>query len=282
MSIIKTFLAGSVAMFALSAMANSTEPTVLHVYGPGGPAPAMQDIVKQYQAETGTKVQLTFGPTAKWLEQAKQDADVIYSGAEHMMSDFAKAMPNQFDIKAAQPLYLRPSAILVRKGNPKKITGFADLIQKDVKIIAVAGSGQTGLWEDVAGRRGNIADVQALRSRLLLPESVNSGEAKKLWQEDSSIDAWLVWNIWQIANADIADLVPIEQPYTVYRDMGVVLTDKGKQQPEAKHFVEFLTSEVAQKTFAKWGWQQEFPCQCQMANMPMDKTSIKPTQKTAK
>ena len=40
------------------------------------------------------------------------------------MSDFAKALPGAFDLKEAEPLYLRPVAILVRPGNPKGIRGF--------------------------------------------------------------------------------------------------------------------------------------------------------------
>ena len=61
----------------------------LRVYGPGGPAPAMKEAAKAFEQKTGTHVVVTAGPTPEWIEQAKLDADLIYSGSETMMTDFA-------------------------------------------------------------------------------------------------------------------------------------------------------------------------------------------------
>ncbi|MCY7371108.1 MAG: hypothetical protein LH479_09635 [Polaromonas sp.] len=68
----------------------------------------------------------------------------MFSGAEKMMSDFAKALPRAFKLRDAEPLYLRLVAILVRPGNPKKIRRFRDLLKPGVKVLTVAGAGQTG------------------------------------------------------------------------------------------------------------------------------------------
>ena len=133
----------------------------IHVYGPGGPAPAMQEAAKAFGATHNVTVNVAAGPTPQWVEKAKQDADVVFSGAENMFNDFAKALPGAFDLKDAYPLYLRPAAILVRPGNPRNIRGFRDLLAPNIKVLTVAGAGQTGLWEDVAGRTGDIAMVRA-------------------------------------------------------------------------------------------------------------------------
>ena len=228
----------------------------LNVYGPGGPAPAMKEAAQAFGAAHNVTVQVTAGPTPQWAGKAKQDADVIYSGAENMMSDFAKALPDAFDLNSAQALYLRPVAMLVRPGNPKHIKGFRDLLAPGVKVLAVAGAGQTGLWEDVAGRTGDIAVVRAFRKNLLLPEAANSAEARKLWTEHADIDVWLIWNIWQVANPKLADLVEIDEPFRIYRDTGVVLTHKGQALPQAQAFVDFLQSSDGQAIFAKWGWKK--------------------------
>lgn len=228
--------------------------TVLNVYGPGGPAPAMQEAAKAFGAAHNISVTVVAGPTAQWVEKAKQDADIIFSGAENMLTDFAKALPGAFELKDAYPLYLRPAAILVRPGNPKNIRGFRDLLAPNVKILTVAGAGQTGLWEDVAGRTGDIAIVRAFRKNMVFPEAANSGAAKEQWTQQKDIDAWLIWNIWQVANPDLAQVVEMDEPYRIYRDAGVVLTHKGKTQPQAAAFVEFLKSATGQKIFVKWGW----------------------------
>jgi accessory colonization factor AcfC len=44
--------------------------------------------------------------------KAKENADVIYSGSEAMMSDFTDAMGDQLTASVAEPLYLRPAAML--------------------------------------------------------------------------------------------------------------------------------------------------------------------------
>ena len=229
----------------------------VRVYGPGGPAPAMKAAAEAYGRQAQVAVEVVAGPTPKWAAQAKTDADVIFSGAEHMMSDFAQGLPGLFDLKDVQPLYLRPVAILVRPGNPKGIRGFADLLQPGVRVLAVAGAGQTGLWEDVAGRRGRIQDVRALRANLVLPEAPNSAAARERWQSEADIDAWLIWNIWQISNPKLADLVPVEEPYRIYRDTGVVLTQRGKTSAHAQGFVRFLASPEGARIFAQWGWQAD-------------------------
>ena len=227
---------------------------VINVYGPGGPAPAMQEAAKAFGAMNKVTVTVAAGPTAQWLDKAKQDADVIFSGAENMFTDYAKALPGAFELKEAYPLYLRPAAILVRPGNPKSIRGFRDLLAPNIKVLTVAGAGQTGLWEDVAGRTGDIAMVRAFRNNMVFPEAANSGAAKEQWTQQKDIDAWLIWNIWQVANPDLAQVVELDEPHRIYRDAGVVLTRKGKTEPQATAFVEFLKSSVGQKIFAKWGW----------------------------
>ena len=57
---------------------------VINVYGPGGPAPAMQEAAKAFGAMNKVTVNVAAGPTPQWLDKAKQDADVIFSGAENM------------------------------------------------------------------------------------------------------------------------------------------------------------------------------------------------------
>jgi accessory colonization factor AcfC len=55
--------------------------------------------------------------------------------------------------------YLRKTAILVRPGNPAHIKGLQDLMQPGHRILVVNGARQGGLWEDVVGRRGDVASV---------------------------------------------------------------------------------------------------------------------------
>ena len=242
---------GLVLGIATAGAASAAEP--LYVYGPGGPYPAIKEAAAAFGKAHGIDVDVTAGPTGKWLDKAKGNADVIFSGSESMMSDFVTAFGGQIEDKAVTPLYLRPSAILVRPGNPGHIGGIADLLKPGHKILVVNGSGQGGLWEDVAGRMGDIGAVKALRANIG-QFAATSADAKQTWTADTSYDAWLIWNIWQVANPTIADQVAVEPEYRVYRDTAVAVTQRGVAKPEAKEFAAFLASADGAKIFAKWGW----------------------------
>ncbi|MFC5505687.1 substrate-binding domain-containing protein [Bosea massiliensis] len=237
---------------SLATPASAAEP--LRVYGPGGPMPAMKEAAATFGKAQGIEVQVEAGPLPAWKDKATKDADMIFSGSEVMMSDFIEAMPG-IDPSTVQPLYLRASAILVRPGNPKKVGGVKTLLEPGHSILVVNGAGQQGLWEDVAGRLGRIADVKAFRSNIG-KVAKNSADARKAWVEDSSLDAWLIWTIWQVANPTLADVVEVEPDLRIYRDTGIALTKRGQMRPEAKGFVEFLASAEGQRIFAKWGWMR--------------------------
>ena len=169
------------------------------------------------------------------------------------MTDFVGAFDGQLDPAAVQPLYLRPAAILVRPGNPGLIAGIKDLLRPGHRVLVVNGAGQNGMWEDVAGWLGDIASVRAFRSNIAAYAG-NSALARQAWTEDKSLDAWLIWSIWQVSNPALADQVAIEPGYRIYRDAGVVLTQRGTARTEAKDFAAYLASADGAKIFAKWGW----------------------------
>lgn len=252
---------------AFAQSAHRVASDTLRVYGPGGPLPAMKDAVAAFERQHQVHVAVTGGPTPQWLAAARGDADVVFSGAEHMMTDFVKLLgdtagggPRQgrIDESTTRPLYLRPVAILVRPGNPKRIRRFEDLLRSGTKVLVVQGAGQTGLWEDVAGRSGDIGVVRAFR-RNIGAVSATSGEAKERWMTDTTFDAWLIWNVWQVANPTIADMVPVAERWRVYRDAGVALTAKGSERATARAFVAFLESPDGARIFARWGWMTRAP-----------------------
>jgi accessory colonization factor AcfC len=225
----------------------------VHVFGPGGPAPAMKEAAATFSKLRGVSVEVVAGPTSDWIDAARRSGDVIYSGSETMMTDLQIAMGDRIDPATNTPLYLRVSNILVRPGNPGRIRGLNDLFRAGHRVLVVNGAGQNGLWEDMAGRTGDIAKVRALRSNIVR-YAKNSAEAKQTWAADPSLDAWIIWGIWQKANPTLADAVPVEEPYRIYRDAGCGLTAMGKLNPDAVAFANWLTTPAARAIFVKWGW----------------------------
>lgn len=225
----------------------------LHVYGPGGPAPAMKEAARTFGREHGIDVAVTSGPTSEWAAAMKGDGDLVYSGSEAMMGDFITTFGAVLKPDTVNLLYLRPAGILVRPGNPKRIRGFADLLAPGVRIAVVDGAGQQGMWEDIAGRGGDIATLRRFRSNIVR-FAPNTAEALKSWQADPSIDAWLTFPIWSVAHPGIAEVVPLDRERVVFRDAGIVLTARGAANPVAKAFVEFLRGPRGEAIFRKFGW----------------------------
>ncbi|MEO5567940.1 MAG: substrate-binding domain-containing protein [Gemmatimonadaceae bacterium] len=263
-----SLLVGAVAFAPAAAggQAPSSPAETLFVYGPGGPLPAMIEAGAAFGRQHGMHVKVTGGPTPQWLVAGRANADVIFSGAENMMTDYVRQLgdsvaglqPGRIDERTIRPLYLRPVAILVRPGNPKRIRRFEDLLRPGMKVLVVQGAGQTGLWEDVAGRTGDIAVVRAFRANIGAIAG-NSAEAKNRWTQDSTMDAWLIWNIWQVANPTLADVVAVAERWRIYRDAGVALTVKGRDRAHARAFAAFLESPAGVSIFKRWGWTTALP-----------------------
>ena len=240
-------------VLALVGAADALGEEVLRVYGSEGPSPAMHEAAMAFQDTNDVKVEVVSGPVESWLDRAKADADVIFCSAEFMMSDLARVPELRIDASTITPLYSRPSAILVRPGNPKGIRDFPDLLRPAMRVMVVTGSGQTGLWEDMAGKRGDVGTLRAFRKNIAF-SAPNSDTAQRAWKERDDIDAWVTWNIWYLPLHDHADLVSVSDDYLIYRQCNVALTARGKAKPSGARFIEFLTSPDGASIFKSWDW----------------------------
>jgi len=155
------------------------DPTIKHqpldgivkLYGAGGPHTAFQKVADVWEKRTGTPVEIVAGPESRWSKDAQADADIIWGTSEQSMTAFLQTYKT-FSSDQVEPIYLRPAVIAVRKGNPKNINGFDDLLQDDIRIVVTEGAGVyntsgTGTWEDVAGRLGKLEDVAAFRENIV-------------------------------------------------------------------------------------------------------------------
>ncbi len=235
------------ASVSVSAQNNS-----LKVYGPGGPAPALIEVAKSFEKEKGIKVDIIFGPQNKWEQEAKNNADLIFSGSEIMQHSQNKV----FSLSNKKALYLRPSVIIVRKGNPKSINGIKDIINNNIKTLVVNGAGQAGLWEDIIAKSGNIIDINKFNKNIY--STNNSAQALKEWNTNKDIDAWIIWNHWHNKVKTNSDLVKMEDNYRLYRPISIAYTNKGLEINESKKFVNYLSSLNAQIIFEKHGWKKEW------------------------
>lgn len=226
---------------------------VLRLYGSVGPSPAMEEAAMLFAARSEIKVEVVSGPRNVWRDKAALNADLMFSSADFMMSDYARSMDLKIDEESITPLFLRPSALLVRPGNPKRINDFPDLVRPGINVMVVNSAGATGLWEDMAGNLEDIRTVRALRKNIQV-YAANSDEAMMTWKTNPDIDVWITWNTWHIPLRGRAELVPVSKTYRVLRTCSIALTARGKSKPAGAKFIEFLKSAEAAAIFNSWGW----------------------------
>lgn len=224
----------------------------IRVYGAGGPQNAFQEAADLFEAETGTPVEITFGPESDWSADAQRRADLLWGTAEQAMTAFLQTY-TEFPSEAVEPLYLREAVIAVQPGNPKNIRGFADLLRDDVTVVVVEGAGiyntsGTGVWEDVAARLGSLDDVRRFRQNIVATAQ-GSGAGFKAFKDGA--DAWITWSYWPIDHPGQADLVRFEDDRVVWRDVSVVASPEA--DPETAAFVAFLKTPAAVAIFEAHG-----------------------------
>lgn len=226
----------------------------IRLYGACGPQNALRRVADAWERINDLKVKIICGPEPSWSRQAQIDADIIWGTSEQSMTAFLQSFPS-FPSKDVVPIYLRPAIIAVKTGNPRHIQRFEDLLQPGIRIVVTEGSGTantsgTGVWEDVAGRLGNLDDVKRFR-RNIVAFSTGSGASLKAFQKLNA-DAWITWPEWAVDNPKVLQEIPISTDRSIWRDLNIALSTSA--DPQAASFLRFLVSDEAQKLMRSAGY----------------------------
>lgn len=255
-------LCGLLSSAAVAQVDRPYDPSIRHqprdgvvtLYGAGGPHTALQTVADVWMRKTGKRVVIIAGPEPTWSARAQADADILWGTSEQSMTAFLETY-RTFSSDQVEPIYIRPTIIAVKKGNPKAIRGFEDLLKPGIKIVVtesagVANTSGTGTWEDVAGRLGRLEDIRAFRGNIVA-FSTGSGASLKAFQQLDA-DAWLTWPEWSVNHPDVLEAVAIAPERQIWRDLNVALSPAA--DPEARQFLDFLVSKEAQALMKTEGW----------------------------
>lgn len=227
---------------------------IVKLYGAGGPDTAFRKVADVWQQKTGQKVEIIAGPEKTWSLKAQADADILWGTSEQSMTAFLETYKT-FSSDQVNPIYIRPTIIAVKKGNPKGISGFEDLLAPGIKIVVTEGAGVdntsgTGTWEDVAGRLGRLSDIEAFRKNIVSFAKGSGASYKAFLSQDA--DAWITWPNWPVTKSADLEKVALAPERTVWRDVNVALSPDA--DPAAQAFLDYLLTEEAQKIMSTEGW----------------------------
>jgi len=239
-------------------------PLLCHVGGTM--RPAMEELAKRYEAETGRKVQFNFGDSGALLTQIEQ----AKRGDLYVCHDpFGAAAQKKGLAEKVWTMAALTPTIAVPKGNPKGIKGLRDLAQPDLRL---------GLTDEKYSTLGHINPLMFDRAGLRKEIEANVVTRTRMGGEVANavaignLDATIVWDAVAHLRKEKLDAVPIESAFRLQPgvdavttptfgviDMGcikvTIATLKCSKAPEAAAaFAEFAASPKTREVWASFGF----------------------------
>lgn len=211
-------------------------PTPLLIYCAASNRAVMEAIAKDYQAEYGVPIEFQFGPSQTLLSsiETSQTGD-LYLPADSSYLDIATKRGTVTDLF---PLARMHVVLGVPAGNPRQIRQFSDLLQTSCRLVQanpdVAAVGKltrnellrTGQWNDLL--QHTIAFVGSVT------EAANSVKA-------GAADVAILYDAVLTTYPEL-EMVQLKEFQNLYAEIKIGLISSGKQQANARHFIQYLTS----------------------------------------
>jgi sulfate/thiosulfate-binding protein len=264
-------------------LASETPHQILNVsYDPTRELYAALDaqFVAQYQKQTGTTLQIKqsnggSSRQASTVVDGSQKADVVTLALVTdvdalrkqglIAADWQKRLPNN-----SEP-YTSTIVFVVRKGNPKAIHDWPDLIKDGVAVVTpnprTSGNGKLSVlsaWGAVTTRGGSEADALAyLKSlyRHVAIFDVGARGSAMSFAINKIGDVHLTWEneaLREVA-ADPDELEIVYPPVSIRAEPAVAWVDANvkdeREAAQAKAYLEYLFTDAAQETIAKFGYR---------------------------
>ena len=241
-------VASSSSAAPTSAPSTTTAPITgaLTVFAAASLTAAFNDIGSAFMTEhPDVKVTFSFAASSELVTQINQGApaDVFASADQSNMTKLTDAKN-----EAAAPVVFATNSaeIIVAPGNPKGITGVADLAKSDLIVVSCAAEVPCGKYAAQIFDKAKVtvtpksleANVKAVVAKVTL------GEA----------DAGIVYAIDVTAAADKAAGVVIPADLNVVAKYPIAVTKESANPAAAQAFVDFVAAEAGQKILMSYGF----------------------------
>lgn len=244
----------------------------LVIFASGNQWMVMDDLVTAFQKAHPEVKSVYFETLPPGVEAAQMDSGALQVGnllitvkPDVVMAGHPRMQQLAHDSVAAQPIVYARSrlAILVRAGNPKHITGLADLGRPDVRIAMpdpkIEGVGR--LIVSAYERTGGSALVNTIMNvkvhdRTTILTQIHHRQTP-MFLLDGSVDAgplWLTEALYQerigspVSTVRLPDTVNVEETYEA------AAINSATHRANARAFVEFLQTPAAHQIYRSYGF----------------------------
>ena len=218
--------------------------------------PAMEELAKEYERNTGVKIELNINGSGVLLSQIKltEKGDIYFPGSVDFIE---KAKRENLIIETTETkiVYLVP-AINVKKGNPKNIKSLKDLCRPGIKLV-IANPEMVCLGvfaAELAEHNFNAEEKAAFRKNI-----INYVESCEKTANVISLDAadavigWSVFDNWDPKRIETIKINPDEVIRISY--LSAAVTKYCKNTKLALQFIKYMKSpDGGMKFFEKYGY----------------------------
>jgi len=221
----------------------------LHVFSAGAVAPPIKKCAEAFKAKSGTEFEFTVGKAENLIEEIAETGkgDLLTCGSEFIL-DHAQ-LKGLVVRETRKSLGSRTSAILVQKGNSKKIKSISDLTKEAMRVgVSVSGC-LTGVWDDLATKAGLVEQIR----KNTVAYADGCGELM-FFINKKKVDAILGWDAFKNLNVKTMDIIELPKALQVQRSTAIGVIAFSKNKELAKKFIAFLVSEKGKKVYSRYGW----------------------------
>ncbi|MDP6154735.1 MAG: substrate-binding domain-containing protein [Candidatus Thermoplasmatota archaeon] len=173
--------------------------------------------------------------------------DLVISGADFLLDD---AELNGLVLKGTRKsIAYRRSALIVKKGNPKSITGLDSLTISGIKVGVSIIDCLQGAWEDICGRARLIDPVRS-NITLFVPGCFAIINAVA----DGVIDVGFGWSAFKYLEPKKLDVVELPENLQIFRATSVAMLEYCQDKDLARKFIEFILTPESVKIYLELGW----------------------------
>jgi molybdate transport system substrate-binding protein len=240
-------LLASVALLAVGCGRNDATTGEVHVFAASSLTEAFTEMGTSFEADhPNVKVTFSYAASSALAEQVNQGgpADVLATADESNM----KKVTDTGNASNPKTIARNRLSILVEKGNPKGITGLADLGSSGVVFVICAPEVPCGKFGAAALAKANVTAKPAS-----LEENVKAVVSKvTLGEADAGIvyvtDVKAAGDKAEGVDIDVADDPALEAVYPI------ATTKTGASNDAARAWVDYVLSSDGQATLAKFGF----------------------------
>lgn len=247
MKTVLTWVMGAACVVSTFGCSRSRPVGTLTVYCAAGLRPPVVELIDTFSKREGVRVEPVYTGSGLLLSQIAlaQRGDVYIPGDEFFMQ---QAVDRGFIEKQANAAYLIP-VIAVLKGNPKGITGLADLTRSDLKV---------GLGEPKSCAVGRSAAAMLERAGLTdkVKPVVTTSTVNELGNdlELGTLDAAILWDAVARFYPKKVDIIPILSDYREVATVPVGVLKFTKNAALAESFMKLVSGDEGKRVFARHGY----------------------------